>query len=318
MKVFIAGATGTLGRPVVRLLVSHGHEVAGLSRSGKGRELLEQMGASAVSGDALDADRLRSAVAAWQPQQVVHLLTALPPTGAFRPGQLRATNVLRTTGTANLLRAAVDAGARRVVAESFVAVYGSSPGAGRVSEDAPLPPIAHGALEEAIAALRSLEDQLRAARSSGSLETVTMRIGFLYGPDVPSTQQLAAQARARRLFVPRAMSGIGAFVHIGDAAAAIVAAIERPNPSAVYNVVDDEPVALDTFLSAMTQAIGAPPARHIPGWLLRIAAPVMAEAAAARLALSNAKAKRELGWSLRYPTIEAGLADLAQTTREAA
>lgn len=318
MKIFIAGATGTLGRPVVRLLLAHGHEVAGLTRSQQGRELLQQMGASAVSGDALEADGLRSAVVAYRPQQVVHLLTALPPMGPLRPRQLRPTNVLRTTATANLLRAAIDAGAQRLVAESFVGVYGSSPGAGPVSEDAPLPPIAHGAFEEAIAALRSLEDQLRTARSAGQLETVALRIGFLYGPDVPSTQELAGQAKARRLFVPRAMSGIGAFVHISDAAAAIVAAIERPSPSQVYNIVDDEPVALDTFLSTMTHAIGAPPPRHIPGWLLRIAAPVMAEAASARLVLSNAKAKRELGWSLRYPTIETGLADLARTIREAA
>src|SRR5262249_40646305 len=164
----------------------------------KGRELLERMGASAISGDALDADGLRAAMVAFRPQQVVHLLTALPPMGPMRRQHLRATNVLRTIGTANLLRGAIDAGARRLVAESFVGIYGPSPsvGAAPVSEDAPLPPIAHTPFEDAIAALRSLEDQLLTARTTGAIETVALRIGFLYGPDVPSTEKFAAQARA--------------------------------------------------------------------------------------------------------------------------
>lgn len=318
MKIFVAGATGTLGRPVVRLLLSHGHEVVGLTRSQEGRGVLEQMGAHAIVGNALDAAALRSAVMTIRPQQVVHLLTALPPGGPLRARQLRPTNTLRITATANLLRAAIDAGAERLVAESFVGVYGSTPGISPASADDPLPPVSGGPFRETVMALRSLEDQLRTARARGQIQTVALRIGFLYGRDVPSTRLLIDQARAGRLFAPRHMPGIGPFVHISDAAAGIVAAIEQPGPSAVYNIVDDEPVPLSAFLTAMTRALGTRPPRHVPAWLVRLAAPVMAELGSARLVLSNAKARRELGWSLRFPTVREGLADLARTIAEAA
>jgi nucleoside-diphosphate-sugar epimerase len=318
MRVFVAGATGTLGRPTVRLLIAHGHEVVGLTRSHDGRRTIEAMGARGLVGDVLDREGLRSLLMTVRPDQVVHLLTALPPAGALRASQLRPTNDLRTRGTANLLRAAIDAGGQRLVAESFVGVYGSVAVAHPVTEDEPLPPGGGGGFREAVIALRSLEDQLRAARTTHQIDTVALRIGFLYGPDVPSTRLLVKEARAGRLFAPRAVTGIGPFVHIDDATAAIVAAIERQSPSFVYNVVDDEPLALTTFLTLLTRAIEARPPRHLPSWLVSLAAPLVAELGAARLVLSNVKAKRELGWSLRYPTVRAGLADLARMVSEAA
>jgi nucleoside-diphosphate-sugar epimerase len=143
-----------------------------------------------IVGDALIADVLRDAVADSQPEVVVHLLTALPPGGALRPRQLRLTNALRVTATANLLRAAVPARSRRLVAESFIGVYGSAALGHSTSEDEPSPSIPDGPLRESVTALRSLEDQLHTVRDGGSIDTVALRLGFLYGPGVPSTTQL--------------------------------------------------------------------------------------------------------------------------------
>jgi nucleoside-diphosphate-sugar epimerase len=313
MKIFVAGATGTLGRPVLRLLLSRGHAVVGLTRVARGQALIEGMGAAAVLGDALDADGLRKVVATFRPERVVHLLTALPPGGPLRPADLRVTNTLRTAGTANLLRAAIEGGAGRLVAESFVGVYGGG-AVSPASEDDPLPPVGRNAFTETVLALRSLEDQLRTARSANQTDTVALRIGLLYGREVPSTIRLLDQARRRLLVVPRKMSGIGAFVHVSDAAAAIVAAIERPVTSAVYNVVDDEPLALDRYLESIANVAGAPPPRRIPMWVVRLAAPLIAESASTRLVLPNARAKHELGWVLQYPTFASGLTEVASKT----
>jgi nucleoside-diphosphate-sugar epimerase len=318
MKIFVAGATGTLGRPVVRLLLSHGHELVGLTRSEEGRRRLLTQGAHAVIGNALDARRLRLAMLECRPDQVVHLLTALPPGGALRPRQLRPTNRLRIAATANVIAGAIASGAHRLVAESFVGVYGPEATTPGGSEDDPLPAVKSGPLQAAVLALRSLEDQLHTVRAAGLIDTVALRIGFLYGPDVPSMDVLINQAIARRLFVPRQLPGIAPFVQITDAANAIIAAIEHPKPSEIYNIVDDQPIALTTFLAEMSRAIGAPPPRQVPAWIVKLAAPVIAAGGSAQLLLSNGKAKRELEWSLRYPTVRVGLADLPQNIARAA
>ena len=318
MRIFVAGATGTIGRPVVRRLLSHGHDVVGMTRSRDSARALSTLGARGVVADALDEVAVRSAVVEAGPDAVVHLLTALPVVGPLRSAQLKPTNVLRIRGTANLLGAAIAAGAGRFVAESFATVYGVSAFAQPVTEDAPLPPVRPGPLRDTILALRSLEDQLRAARDAGRIATVALRIGFLYGSEVPGIREMAAQARAGRLFVPRAARGVSTFVHLDDASEGIVAAIERPIPSPVYNLADDAPVGLVEFLDLMAETIGARRPRTIPPWLVRLAAPVMAEFGSAELRLSNAKAKKELGWSLRYPTVRAGLRELVAARVEAA
>jgi 2-alkyl-3-oxoalkanoate reductase len=319
MKIFVAGSTGALGRPVVRRLVARGHEVVGLTRHAGKRGLLAGLGARPAVADALDSAGLAAAVREARPEVVLHLLTALPPDGPLRPAHLRATNALRTLGTANLLQAAVAAGARRLVAESFVGVYGAARFAAPQDEDAALPPPpAGGPFKDGVAAMRALEDQLRDARREGRLETASLRIGFFYGADVPSTRWMARSLARKRMFVPRGADGIGAFVHIEDAAAAVVAAAESASVSAVYNVVDDQPMALTTFFTLAAQAFGTPPPRPVPAWLVRLLAPVPAVGSSARLVLSNARARRELGWRPAYPTVREGLAEVAAALRETA
>ncbi len=318
MRVFVAGTTGTLGRPVVKLLLSRGHEVVGLTRSAARARALSAAGVRAVVGDALDRGMMTALMADTRPDQVLHLLTALPPAGPMRRRDLAATNTLRRRATASLIEAAVASGASRMVAESFVGVYGPVPSDRLVDEDEPLPPPARTATADAVEALRSLEAQLRDARSSGRLTTVALRIGYLYGSDVPATRAMARQARSGRLYAPRDFTGAGPFVHVDDAARAIVAAVEHPAPSAVYNVVDDQPVKLTVFLADLAAALGAAPPRHVPRWVVRLAAPLMAEFGSMTLMLSNDRIKRELAWRPQYPTVPDGLAEVRQSLAEAA
>jgi nucleoside-diphosphate-sugar epimerase len=307
MKVFIAGATGALGQPLVRALVHRGHEVIGLTRSASKRPLLESLGARAAVANALDEDALKRALVQAAPTHVVHLLTALPAAGPMRARDLEATNELRVRGTANLLRAAIDAHVKRIVAESFIGVYGRANFDRPRGEDEPLPPPSGGGFREALLALRSMEDQLARARDLKAIETVTLRFGGIYGPDVASLQATVRMLRARRIFLPRATSDIMTFVHVDDAAEATIAALEQPSPGAVYNIVDDEPMSLRTFLGIVASAIGAPPPRTMPAWLFRLVAPLMVEVLAVRMPLSNAKAKRELGWKPVYPRVSDGI-----------
>ncbi len=310
MRIFIAGATGTLGRPVVRLLRTNGHELIGLTRSPERANTLAAAGVRPIVGNALDPARVQAAVAEARPEIVVHLLTALPALGPTRKSQLVPTNTLRIEGTRNLIGASIAAGARRLVVESFATVYGAAPPDRLLAEDEPVPPVGTGPDADTINALRTMEGQLQRTRSAGQLTTVALRIGYLYGSDVPGTQALVRQARSGWLFVPRGFTAVGPFVHVDDAATAIVAAIERPDPSPIYNVAGDEPVALTVFLEELARAVGARPPRHVPGWIVTLAAPVLAEFGTKSLRLSTERIKRELGWRPQYPTIQSGMSEV--------
>jgi nucleoside-diphosphate-sugar epimerase len=317
MRVFVAGATGVLGRPLVRKLVERGHDVVGLTRTAAKQSLLEEMGARAAVADALDEEALRRAVQAARPTHVVHLLTALPVGGPVRPRDLRATNRVRTEGTAHLIRAAREAGARRLVAESFLGVYGRADFDRPRSEDGPLPPPGSGRLGAAVLALRALERQLVEARVAG-LETVALRYGLFYGPGIPALAGLGKALRARKVFVPRGATGVASFIHVDDAVTATLAALAHPSPSATYNVVDDEPIALTDYLAAAAAAFGAPAPRAVPAWVVGLAAPVIARAAFTRVPLSNAKARAELGWRPAHPSVREALAGVVAAMSEAA
>lgn len=309
MNVFVAGATGAIGRPLVRALVSAGHDVVGLTRSSEKRSVIESAGARAVVADALDESALTAAVVEAKPTHVVHVMTALPPGGPMRAKDLDATNEIRTAGTRNLLRASIEAGARRLVAESFFAVYGNANTAQPLIEDGPLHE-ASGPFEETVLALRDLENQLRAASTAGSIETIALRFGGIYGPGVPSTAAVIDQARKGQLKVPSGEPGLMPFVHMDDAIGAIVAALEHGVSGTAINVADDEAMAGERFLSLVAEAAGASPPSHVPRFLVRLGAPLIAELLSWRVPLSNAKAKKELGWLPTYPSVRDGLRTL--------
>jgi nucleoside-diphosphate-sugar epimerase len=163
-----------------------------------------------------------------------------------------------------------------------------------------------------IEALRSLEDQLLAANAQGTIEAIVLRYGMTYGPENASTLYMIDMLRKRWLPLMRGAKGIGSFVHVDDAATATIAALEHGRPGAIYNIVDDEPVSLNDYLSALAQTTGARRPLAIPSWLVRLAAPLAAGMAQTRLPLSNARARRELGWRPRYPTYREGLRQVAQ------
>jgi nucleoside-diphosphate-sugar epimerase len=317
MKVFIAGATGALGLPLVRELVARGHEVIGLTRSPAKRSLLENVGARAAVADVFDAAELERAVRAAAPTHVVHMLSALPKNGPLRAADIASTNQLRIVGTANLLRAAIAAGVRRIVGESFSAVYGYGDLGERPRDEDDLPPIreSDAGARAVVEALRSLEDQLLAANAQGAIESVVLRYGMTYGPENASTLYMIDMLRKRWLPLVRGAKGIGSFIHVDDAATATIAALERGRPGAIYNIVDDEPASLNAYLSALAQATGArrPPA--LPRWLVGLAAPMATSLAQTRLPLSNARARRELDWRPRFPSYREGVRQVARQVR---
>lgn len=311
MRVFVAGGTGALGRPLLRALATEDNEVFALTRRPEKRGLVEGLGAQLVLGDALDAPGLERVVGAVGPTHVVHLLTSLPPEGPLRPSDVKSTDRLRVEGTANLLQASIKAGAQRLVAESFMGVYGPGQSEEPFMED-DLPPVPRRTgLKKSIQALRTLEKTLGDARDAGTIETVVLRYGLVYGPEVASTLALATRLRKRQVFVPKGANGVASFIHADDAARATVEALEAPAPSAVYNVVDDEPAPLVEYLTRSAELIGAPPPWTVPRLLLKVAAPILAEGFFSQLRLSNARLKNELGWSPRYPTLREGLPQVA-------
>jgi 2-alkyl-3-oxoalkanoate reductase len=310
-RVLVAGASGTLGRPLVGVLLAGGYQVAGLTRAPSRRHLIESLGAEAVVADALDADALRAAVQRAAPDVVVHLLTALPAGGPTKASDLAATNRLRRTGTTNLLAAAVAAGTRRLVAESMVLVHGFGDfGATPLTEAEPLRP--PGRTEVAlVGAVRDLERQVLEADTASRIEGIVLRYGMLYGAATGSTQAMVRRLRRWQLPLPGGGYGSISWIHVDDATTATVAALERGRPGEVYNVVDDEPVRWRDYTTQLARLADAPPPPSLPLWLSRLVAPFGTRLLTSRLPLSNAKARRELGWAPAFPTYREGLAELA-------
>jgi 2-alkyl-3-oxoalkanoate reductase len=308
MKVFVAGATGALGKQLVPLLVEQGHEVTGMTRTPAKQDLIRQLGARPAVADALDPEAVAQAVAQAEPDAVVHELTDLSGTFARNIDKSFATtNRLRTEGTDHLLAAAKASGARRFIAQSF-AGWPSEPTGGPVkTEDAPLQQHPPKTVTQSLAAIRHVEDITR----DDAIEGFALRYGGFYGPgtsialDPPG--EVLELVRKRRLPVIGDGGGIWSLVHIRDAATATAAALERGEPG-VYNVADDEPSPVGEFLAELAKETGAKPPRHLPRWVGRLAGGavgvmMMTEVRGA----SNAKAKQELGWELRYPSWRQGI-----------
>jgi nucleoside-diphosphate-sugar epimerase len=307
MRVFVAGASGAIGRPLVRQLVAAGHEVTGMTRRAERAEAIRAAGADAVVCDAFDAEGLREAVVAAAPEAVVHALTALPPKFNPRSDYLAPTNRIRVEGTRNLVAAVQAAGARRLVAESVSFFY--RPQGGWVKdEEAPLNGDVPGRFGAGLEAIAALERQILGAKG---IEGVVLRYGWFYGPgtyyDRGGSQ--AEDVRKRRYPVVGKGTGTFSFIHVDDAASATAAAVERGAPG-IYNVVDDEPTPLSEWLPVYADALGAKRPRRVPAWLARLVAggPV-ATAALEMRGADNAKAKRELDWQPAHPSWRQGFSD---------
>lgn len=311
MKVFVAGASGAIGRPLVRQLVTAGHEVTGMTRREERAEEIRTAGAKAVVCDVFDAEPLAGAVREAAPEVVVHALTALPPRLDYKAKEdpLAPTNRVRTEGTRNLIAAVKAAGARRLIAES-VAFFYRPEGDWVKDENQPLNLDAPGHFGGAAAALADLERQVSEA---DGFEGIVLRYGWLYGPGTffDSEGSQTEDARKRRLPIVGKGGGTFSFVHVEDAAAATVAAVER-GAAGAYNVVDDEPAPMREWVPVFCAAIGAKKPMRVPVWLARLIAGSAAVASATQLrGASNAKAKRELGWQPRYASWREGFADPA-------
>ena len=308
MKVFVAGASGAIGRPLLPQLLAAGHEVTGMTRREENAAAIRAAGARAVVCDVFDTAALEGAVREAAPEVVIHALTSLPPRiDPKAKDALAPTNRLRGEGTRNLVAAAKAAGARRLIAES-VAFFYVPEGDWVKGEEAPAFADAPGPFGEAARALADLE---REVTETEGLEGIVLRYGWLYGPgtyydrDGSQTEDF----HKRRMPIVGRGTGTFSFIQVEDAASATVAAVERGAPG-VYNVVDDEPAPLSEWAPVFAEAIGAKKPRRVPVWLARLVAGSAAVGMTTeQRGASNAKAKRELDWQPRYASWRQGFAD---------
>jgi len=306
MRVFVAGASGVIGRSLTDGLAAARHEVAAMTRSDGRAADLQRRGATPVICDVFDRDALRRALEKARPDVVIHQLTALPR--RIDPRRIRIqlaeTNRLRAEGTKNLFEAALGAGATRFIAQSIAFAYDPS-GEGLKTEDDQLMRDPPGSFAEAMAAVRSLEET---TLGNAELPGVVLRYGFFYGPDTAYSADgpTAADVRKGRFPIVGEGAGVFSFIHVEDAASATVAAIERWRPG-VYNIVDDEPAAVRDWLPAYAEALGARTPGRVPRWLARLfVGPYATYLLCDQRGASNAKAKREFAWAPKHPTWRPG------------
>ena len=307
MRVFIAGATGAVGRRLVPLALRAGHQVTGMTRSEDKAAALRAGGAEAAVADALDRAAVVAAVAKAAPEVVVHQLTALSSFTNLRrfDSEFAATNLLRTQGTTNLVAAAHAAGARRFFAQSFGGwPYARTGGPVKTEEDE-LDPDPPAKFEATLEAIRYLE---HAVLSAEEIEGIALRYGWFYGPGTSLGEggKYLEAVRRRRFPIIGDGTGVWSFIHIDDVASATLSALER-GAAGVFNIADDEPAPVAEWLPFLASAIDAPPPRHIPAWLGR---PLIGEHGLMLMnearGAANSKAKRELGWQPRYASWREG------------
>ena len=309
MKVFVAGATGAIGRQLVPRLVDAGHDVHGMTRNVSKQQLLRDMGAEPVVADALDADQVAQAVARTHPDVIVHELTAIGPMDLRHFDRAFATtNRLRTQGTDHLLSAAQAVGVERFVAQSFFAAYERTGGSVKSEEDSFGPDPARE-MHETVAAIRHVEEAVLAATWT---EGIVLRYGGFYGPGTslgPGGEQTEA-VRQRKFPLVGKGSGVWSFIHIADAAEATVAAVEHGRRG-VYNIVDDEPAPIAEWLPVLARTLGAKQPVRLPRFVGRLLTGEVGDVMMTELrGASNAKAKRELGWTPSYSSWREGFGGL--------
>jgi 2-alkyl-3-oxoalkanoate reductase len=311
MKIFVAGASGAIGRHLVSQLVARGHDVVGTTRSAAKIGALRALGAEPVIVDALDPDSVADVVAKAEPEVIVHQATALNGPVSIRNVRrmAAATNRLRREGTDHLLAAGRAVGVRKVVAQSNYAVL-EHIGGPAVDESARIDPSPPKDVAEGVAALRHLEE---AVTGIGWADGIVLRYGGFYGPgtgiEAAPDAVMAGLIRRRRFPIVGGGGGVWSMVHIADAASATVAAIERGRPG-IYHAADDDPAPVREMLLELARVLGAKPPRRVPAWVARMLAGKGAVDIMTRsVGISSEKMKRELGWTARYPTWRTGFTE---------
>ena len=299
MRVFVVGASGAIGTRLVPQLIDRGHEVIGTFRSPEHADRVRALGAEALQLDLLDPRAVRKAVLETEPEAIVHQATALANAkwGRNFDKVFARTNELRTKGTDALLAAAREASVSRFVAQSFASMRYVREGGPVKTEEDPLDPSPPKATREAQAAMRYLDQTVTDAGG------IALRYGGFYGA---ANDGLVEPVRKRQFPIVGDGGGVFSFIHLDDAAAATVLALEHDGP-AIYNIVDDEPAPVREWLPVLANVLGAKPPRHVPVWLARLIGGELAVIIGTKShGASNAKAKRELGWTPRYPSWRTG------------
>jgi nucleoside-diphosphate-sugar epimerase len=298
MRVLVVGASGAIGTRLVPQLISQGHEVIGTFRSAGNAERVRALGAEPVALDLLDVGAARQAVLQTRPEAIIHQATALANMRFSRnlDRGFATTNRLRTEGTDALLAAAAEAGVRRFVAQSFAQYRYAREGGPVKTEDDPLDPAPPAVARQTNAAMAHLDQVVTAAGG------IALRYGGFYGA---ASDALPGPVRKRQFPVVGDGGGVSSWIHLDDAAAATVLALEHGRPG-LYNITDDEPATMRDWLPALAAALGARPPRHVPVWLARLIMGKGLVMITESRGAANAKAKRELGWTLRYPSWRQG------------
>lgn len=304
MRVFVAGGAGVVGRNLIPMLINAGHQVTATTRSPARLEQLHQLGAGPVVADGLDRDATINAVTAARPDVIIHQLTALAGPGDLRhfDRTFSVTNELRTRGTDYLLEAANAAGTRRVIAQSFTGWPNRPTGAPVKTEADPLDPHPPARMSQALRAIEYLEQAVPA----GVPEGLVLRYGILYGPG--TSDELIEAVRRGRLPIIGGGTGIWSFTHVADAASVAAAAVGHGAPG-VYNAVDDDPAPVTEWLPYLASCLGARAPRRLPAWAGRmLAGDSVVHMMTQSRGSSNAKARRELDWTLAHPSWREGFA----------
>lgn len=308
MRVLLAGAGGAVGQQIIPLLLREGHTVGALTRSESKREALLSLGVDTFIADALNPSAVQSVVDTFGPDAIINQLTAIPLSLnlARYDREFALTNRLRTEGTDNLLAAAIRGGVKRFVAQSFGGSSYTPVGSSVKTEDDPLDPDPPVQFRSSVAALRHLESSVAGSFPEGG---VVLRYGWFYGPrtSLARSGPMAQAVRKRMLPIVANGEGLWSFLHIDDAASAAVAALHCK--AGIYNVADDEPALVRDWISRLAELSGAKPPFHVRAWIARF---LIGEHGVALMrdnrGISNGKAKRELGWSARYPSWRDGFA----------
>lgn len=307
MRIFVAGATGAVGRPLVAALIMAGHSVVGLTRTAAKAETIRRMGAEPVVADGLDAMAIRAAVIAARPDAIIHEMTDLSGATDLRHFNraFASSNRLRTIGTDHLLAAAREIGVKRFIAQSYCGWPYARSGVAIKTEADELDPDPPEELHPTLEAIRYLE---HAVTSSSQPEGIVLRYGAFYGPDTGMLDHvMIEQIRHRRMPLIGDGGGWWSFVHVDDAAAATVRALEHGKPGSIYNIVDDEPAEVREWLPALARMLDAKPPFHLPAWIARLVAGEHMVAMMTQVrAGSNIKAKRDLDWEPVHPSWREG------------